>query len=159
MKLEEQEIFEIESLLDGLHLTKEAELMKKYIQHGQISTYDHVISVVHLSFYLNRRFHLGASDSELVRGAFLHDFYLYDWHENGYIGRFHGLHHPEIALKNATERYALSSVECNIIESHMWPLTLFSIPKCRAAFIVCLADKICSCYETVVRKNALRVNV
>ena len=155
MKLTARENSEVEDLLQGLHTTKEAELMKQYIQHGSISTYDQVISVVRLSFYLNRRFHLGAPDSELVRGAFLHDFYLYDWHQNSYFGRLHGLHHPEIALKNATERYTLSPVECNIIESHMWPLTLFAIPKCRAAFIVCLADKICSSYETIVRKKAL----
>ena len=71
MKLDEQELSEIELLLGGLEQTKEAALMKKYIQHGQISTYDHVISVVRLSFYLNRRFHLGASEAELVRGAFL----------------------------------------------------------------------------------------
>ncbi len=147
MRLTDQEINEIEHYLQGLHLTKEAELMKRFIQHGSISTYDHVLRVVRLSYYLNRHFHLGASDAELVRGAFLHDFYLYDWHENGYAGRFHGFHHPAIALKNAVRRYALTPVERNIIASHMWPLTLFTIPKSRAAFIVCLADKICSCGE------------
>ena len=121
--------------------------MKHFIQHGHISTYDHVLSVTRLSFYLNRRFHLGASDSELVRGAFLHDFFLYDWHNSQF-------HHPAVALKNAMQRYHLSPVEQNIIKSHMWPLTLFSIPKCRAALIVCLADKICSSYETIVRKRS-----
>lgn len=153
MKLTPQEQSEIKELLNGMDMTKEAALMKKYIQHGSVSTYDHVISVVRLSFYMNRRFHLGAADSDLVRGAFLHDFYLYDWHENGYPGRLHGLHHPAIALKNASERYSLSSTERNIIESHMWPLTLFTFPKCREAAIVCIADKICSSYETVVRKR------
>ena len=147
MRLTDQEITEIEHYLQGLHLTKEAELMKRFIQHGSISTYDHVLRVVRLSYYLNRHFHLGAPDAELVRGAFLHDFYLYDWHENGYAGRLHGFHHPAIALKNAMRRYALTPVERNIIASHMWPLTLFAIPKSRAAFIVCLADKICSCGE------------
>lgn len=154
MKLTNQETAEIEKLLHGLNTTKEAGLMKKYIQHGQISTYEHVMSVVRLSFYLNRRFHLGASDAQLVRGAFLHDFYLYDWHENGYPGRLHGLHHPAIALKNAMQRYKLTPAERNIIESHMWPLTPFAIPKCRAAFIVCLADKICSAYETIARSKS-----
>lgn len=154
MKLTNQEISEIKHLLHGLQLTEEAEHMKQYIQHGQISTYDHVISVVKLSFYLNRHLHLGAPDAELVRGAFLHDFYLYDWHENGYPGRLHGFHHPAIALENAMQRYALTKTERNIIESHMWPLTLRKIPKCRAAFIVCLADKICSSYETIVRKKS-----
>lgn len=155
MKLTDQEILEIKSLLHGLNLTKEAERMKHYIQHGQISTYDHVISVVRFSFYLNRHFHLGAPEKELVRGAFLHDFYLYDWHENGYPGRLHGLHHPAIALENAMQRYTLTKTERNIIESHMWPLTLRKFPKCRAAMIVCFADKICSSYETIIRKRSL----
>lgn len=154
MKLTTQEASDIERLLGGLHLTKEAECMKHYIQHGRISTYSHVMSVVRLSFYLNRHFHLGAPEAELVRGAFLHDFYLYDWHQNGYPGRLHGFHHPAIALENAVRRYPLTLTERNIIESHMWPLTFRKIPKCRAAFIVCLTDKICSSYETIVRKKS-----
>lgn len=154
MRLTTNEISEIRNLLHGLNLTKEAELMKHYIQHGHISTYDHVASVTRLSFYLNRRFHLGAPDSELVRGAFLHDFYLYDWHNSASHERLHGFHHPAIALKNAMKRYQLSPVEQNIIKSHMWPLTLFSFPKCRAALIVCLTDKICSAYETIVWKKS-----
>ena len=127
--------------------------MKRFIQHGRISTYEHVLSVTRFSFYLNRRLHLGASDSELVRGAFLHDFYLYDWHISDSHERLHGFHHPSVALKNAMRLYTLSPVEQNIIQSHMLPLTLFSLPRCRAAVIVCLADKICSTYETLVRSN------
>lgn len=153
MRLTRKEISEIRNHLHGLNLTKEAELMKHFIQHGRISTYEHAASVTRLSFYLNRRLHLGAPDSELVRGAFLHDFYLYDWHDSTSHERLHGFHHPAVALKNAMQRYTLSPVEQNIIKSHMWPLTLFSVPKCRAAAIVCLADKICSAYETVMRKR------
>ncbi len=154
MKLTFKEICEINELLHGLNRTKEAQLMKHFIQHGHISTYDHVISVTRLSFYLNRRLHLGAVDSELVRGAFLHDFYLYDWHNSDSHEPLHGFHHPAAALKNAMRRYKLSPVEQNIIKSHMWPLTLFSVPKCRAALIVCLADKICSSYETIFRQKS-----
>ncbi len=156
MKLTIQEEKEISRLLDGLLRTKESNQMKQYIQHGRISTYDHVISVVRLSLYLNHRFHLGAPDPDLVRGAFLHDFFLYDWHEKAHLGRLHGLRHPKIALKNASQLYDLTPIECNIIESHMWPLTLFTFPKCRAAFIICLADKICSTYETVVRTKCFQ---
>ncbi len=156
MKLTRQEQKEIHRHLHGLLHTPQSALMKRCIQHGTISTYDHVLSVVRLSYYLNRRLHLGASSRELVRGAFLHDFYLYDWHENGYIGRLHGLHHPAIALKNASAHYTLTPVERNIIESHMWPLTLFHFPKCRAALIVCIADKICSSYEVIFHTKCLR---
>lgn len=157
IKLTRQEQLDIKRLLQRLPSTEEAGRMKRYIQHGRISTYDHVLSVVRLSYYLNRHFHLGARDAELVRGAFLHDFYLYDWHEGGYPGRLHGLHHPAIALENAMRLYPLTDVEQNIIESHMWPLTLRKIPRCRAAWIVCVADKICSAYETVVRNKSFPI--
>ena len=153
MRLTKKELSEIRKHLRGLNLTEEAQLMKRFIQHGRISTYEHVLSVTRFSFYLNRRLHLGASDSELVRGAFLHDFYLYDWHISDSHERLHGFHHPSVALKNAMRLYTLSPVEQNIIQSHMWPLTLFSLPRCRAAVIVCLADKICSTYETLIRSN------
>ena len=153
MRLTPQENREIRTYLRGLLGTEETAIMKRCIQHGRISTYDHVKSVVRLSFYLNNRLHLGAPKRELVRGAFLHDFYLYDWHENGYLGRLHGLHHPAIALKNASARYHLTPTECNIIASHMWPLTLLHMPKCRAAAIVCVADKLCSTYEVVFRNE------
>lgn len=153
MKLTPQENREIRSYLCGLLHTEETALMKRCIQHGRVSTYDHVKSVVRLSFYLNSRLHLDAPKKDLVRGAFLHDFYLYDWHENGYPGRLHGLHHPAIALDNASARYELTLAERNIIESHMWPLTLRHIPKCRAAAIVCLADKLCSAYEVIFYRS------
>lgn len=156
MKLTSKEYKEIQNYLCGLTGTKEASLMKRYIQHGRISTYEHVLSVVQLAYYLNHRLHIGACDSELVRGAFLHDFYLYDWHKNGYIGRLHGLHHPAIASKNASMRYTLTPVEQNIIESHMWPLTLFKMPKSRAAFLVCIADKICSSYEVIKKTKSIK---
>ena len=155
MRLTRQENTEIRRYLQGLRGTKEAALMKRYIQHGKVSTYEHVISVACLSYCINKRLRLGAPGAELVRGAFLHDFYLYDWHENGYPGRLHGFRHPAVAWKEALRRYRLRPVEQNIILSHMWPLTLFAFPRSRAACIVCLADKICSAYEVIRKERPL----
>ena len=42
MRLTVHELSEIEGYLQGMHLTEEAECMKRFIQHGSISTYDHV---------------------------------------------------------------------------------------------------------------------
>ena len=156
MRLTRRENLEIGKYLQGLRGTKEAALMRRCIQHGRISTYEHVVCVARLSFYINRRLRLGAPDAELVRGAFLHDFYLYDWHENGYPGRLHGFRHPAIAWRKALRRYRLTPIEHNIILSHMWPLTFFSFPRSRAALIVCLADKICSAYEVIVQSRSIR---
>ena len=59
MRLTKKELSEIRKHLRGLNLTEEAQLMKRFIQHGRISTYEHVLSVTRFSFYLNRRLHLG----------------------------------------------------------------------------------------------------
>lgn len=144
------------SLIRDLTETEEAREMKTFIQHGQISTFDHVLSVACVSYYLNLRFRLGADERSLVRGAFLHDFYLYDWHKNSYPMRFHGFRHPFLALENAQRLFTLNKKEKNIIASHMWPLTIWELPKCREAAIVCAADKFCSSYETILRTSSIK---
>jgi uncharacterized protein len=125
--------------------------MKNYIQHGKITTFEHVEFVAKTAFTLNRKLHLKCDEESLVRGAFLHDFYLYDWHKNESFN-FHGLKHHKIALKNANKYFSLTKKEKNIIKSHMWPLTIFSLPLCKEAVIVCLSDKYCALYETIFKR-------
>ena len=55
--------------------------MREFIQHGDVTTYQHCKNVVLVSCWLNHRLHLGADETSLAVGAFLHDFYLYDWHK------------------------------------------------------------------------------
>ena len=121
--------------------------LKNFVQHGNISTYTHSIRVAKRSFDLARRFKLNINEKELLKGALLHDYFLYDWHVHG--DKLHGYHHPHIALKNAGRDFGLTRKEKNIIKSHMWPLTLTHIPKSKEAVLVCIADKICSVEETL----------
>ena len=37
----------------------------------------------------------------LIRGALLHDYFLYDWHDKNKPAKFHGFTHPKIAFENA----------------------------------------------------------
>ncbi|MBO6137637.1 MAG: HD domain-containing protein [Lachnospiraceae bacterium] len=123
--------------------------MKKYIQHSDISTFTHCLRVARKSLILARRFNWGVNREALIRGAMLHDYFLYDWHTKG--DGLHGFHHPFIAAKNARRDFALNDLEYEIIRSHMWPLTLLHFPKSREAFLVSLADKICSADEVISR--------
>ena len=125
--------------------------MHGFVQHGKTSTYQHCMNVVKLSFWLNKHLHLSANERELLIGALLHDFYLYDWHEKSTWHRWHGFRHPSRASRNAKRRFHIGAKEENIIKSHMWPLIPWQIPKSREAVIVCLADKCCSLYETTAR--------
>ena len=121
--------------------------LKEYTQHGNISTYTHCLRVARKSHDLARKLHIRVNEKEMLKGAMLHDYFLYDWHDHG--DKLHGYHHPHIALKNAKQDFGLTKREQNIIKSHMWPLTLTHIPRCREAVLVCIADKLCSLEETV----------
>ena len=85
----------------------EVQRMREFIQHGDVTTYQHCKNVVLVSFWLNRRFHLGADETSLAVGAFLHDFYLYDWHKHSSfrglrrLFEMHGFAHPGSACVNA----------------------------------------------------------
>lgn len=93
----------------------------------------------HSGFNIHLRAH--ADEASLVKGAFLHDFYLYDWHNCSNITHWHGFKHPRIARYNAEVVFALTDKEKDIIQSHMWPLTPTDIPHSREAALVCMADK------------------
>ena len=137
----------------------EVQRMREFIQHGDVTTYQHCKNVVLVSFWLNRRFHLGADETSLAVGAFLHDFYLYDWHKRSSfrglrrLFEMHGFAHPGSACVNAERCFAITRKEQNIISSHMWPLTFRHVPTCREAVIVCLADKYCAGLESMFQRT------
>lgn len=153
--LTEEELKCLAAYLDGWADTADALRMRQYIQHGCVTTYEHCMRVAAISFWLNRRLNLGCDEVSLVRGAFLHDFYLYDWHEPYPEAGLHGFSHPAIALANAEQRYTLNDRERNVIRSHMWPLTLLTPPRCREAAVVCVADKMSSATETLFERQRM----
>lgn len=126
--------------------------MRNYIQHGDTSTFIHCITVAYFSYLLARRlrriirFDLDAKS--LIRGALLHDFYLYDWHIPHESHKLHGFRHPVFALNNSRKYFKLNKIEEDIIEKHMWPLTFTRVPRFKEAFLVCMIDKYCSLAET-----------
>ncbi len=123
---------------------------KGYIQHGNMTVNQHCMDVAKCSLVISDKLHISCNRRELIRGALLHDYFLYDWH----IGdarkpqNLHGFYHPGIALRNASKEYELTDRERDIIAKHMWPLTISKMPMCREAWIVTTADKWCSLLET-----------
>ena len=146
------DIDRIDKILCGIDGTDKVNEMKKYIQHGQISTYDHCMSVVKCSYKINKRLKLKANEDTLLKGAMLHDFYLYDWHEDSDDHKWHGYHHAEAASRNAKKYFDVDEKTMHVIYSHMWPLNITRVPKSREAWIVCMADKYCSIVETLFKR-------
>lgn len=132
-------------------LVKEGQLqmMNQYIQHGTITTLDHSLMVAYYSLLVVRILHLHADEISLIRGALLHDYFLYDWHEHESWHRFHGFRHPGFALQNARKHYQLNKIEEEIIRKHMWPLTIIP-PTCREAWIVNAVDTFSTIVEVIM---------
>jgi uncharacterized protein len=141
------------SHIGDLDAHPDMQISRGFIQHGQTTVYEHSVAVALHSLRLAKRLRVfGFNERELARGAFLHDFFLYDWHNESY-GNLHGFRHPQIALGNAKDRFTLTEGEEKIILCHMWPLTLLTIPTSREAWLVCAVDKYCSVLETVKRRG------
>ena len=122
---------------------------KEYIQHGNMTVNHHSMNVAKYSIAISEKLHIPCKKDELIRGALLHDYFLYDWHIGDYAKphKLHGFYHPGRALRNAKKEYQLTPREQDIIKKHMWPLTIVP-PMCREAWIVTTADKWCSLMET-----------
>lgn len=134
--------------IQNLNACSRFPLSASFIQHGSQSVYDHSVSVARTCCRLAERFHLRVDYRSMIRGALLHDYFLYDWHEKAKWHRWHGFRHPYTAWKNAKVDFRINRRETNIILRHMFPLTPIP-PTCREGWLVCIADKICAMEEVV----------
>ncbi len=127
---------------------------KQFLQHGGVSCYEHSVNVAKRSLAIAEAFSLTVDERSMIRGALLHDYFLYDWHSKDHP-RLHGIYHAEKALRNASAEFSLNAKEKNIIRRHMFPLNLCP-PRYREAWIVCLSDKLCAMDETLTALHAFQ---
>lgn len=129
--------------------------MENYRQHGDINCLEHSLHVSYNSYLISRR--LGLDYRSAARGGLLHDFFLYDWHAAKPYQGLHGFMHPCVAVQNADKYFCLNELEKEIIQKHMWPLTI-TPPRYKEAYVVVFADKYCAFMEIskLVKKRNLR---
>ena len=125
---------------------------KKYMQHGKTSVYTHIMNVCDMSVSIALKLKLKVDMKSLVRGSLLHDYFLYDWHENDKSHSLHGFKHAKTACDNAKRDFGINKIEENMILSHMFPLNL-KLPKYKESLVLTLSDKICAVKETFNRKK------
>ena len=74
-------------LLYGEDILKSERMIteKDFIQHGSISCYDHSLNVAKKSLIIAGflLIFIKINEKSLIRGALLHDYFLYDWHKSG----------------------------------------------------------------------------
>ncbi len=96
---------------------------KNFIQHGDTTVYEHVISVAKKSIEVAEKYNFDVDMDSMIRGALLHDYFLYDWHDGKRERCIHGFTHPMKAYRNAKSELKLNRIERDIIVKHMFPLT------------------------------------
>ena len=121
---------------------------KDFMQHGTTSVYEHSIYVATTCVKIARKFKFKVNVESLVKGALLHDYFLYDWHVSDKSHRLHGFTHPRASWRNAKRDFGLNEIEENMILSHMFPMGP-KLPKYKESWILTLADKYCATRETL----------
>ena len=122
------------------------ELEKNFTQHRGTTVYEHSIGVAYMSYRLASFLPFSFREDALIKGALLHDYFLYDWHVKDPSHKWHGFCHPKIAKEKAESDFGLTKVEANIICRHMFPLTPIP-PRYKESFLVSIMDKICAVCE------------
>ena len=103
---------------------RDMQALRTFHQHGVISRYEHCLSVCYIALRLADKWHVDVDRRSMVRGALLHDFFMYDGHDPGNLRLLHGFTHAKEALSNARKQFELNEVECDVIQKHMFPLNI-----------------------------------
>lgn len=136
---------EFQEIIKDIIENEEFQKTKHYRVHGNTSLYAHCYSVSYFVYLICKRKKLDYKSA--ARGAMLHDFYLYDWKNKNSHPRPHAFTHPFTAYKTAKRQFKLNWMEKDMILSHMWPVTFFTIPLCYEGFILTCVDKSCAFHE------------
>lgn len=130
------------SLIRDIAHSEEFRKMRGYRHHIKGTLYKHSLKVAYLCYVHHKKFRLKSDITDFVRGAILHDYYLYDLHGDGEVHKLHWFKHPKRALQNAIRRYPmLTKTQQDMIKNHMFPLTLVP-PSTKEGWIVCFYDKV-----------------
>ena len=137
---------EFRSMIRPTVTRKVYQRMKHIRHHLRGNLYEHSIKVAYLCYRCHRACRMCGDRTELVQGALLHDFYLYDPHaEKGYAR--HWVAHPRRALCNAQRYYGpLTAAQRDMIERHMFPVTPLP-PRTPYGWMICLCDKLAAVHD------------
>lgn len=123
---------------------------KTYRHHGDISVYEHSVSVSKKAYEVARKINIQFgkqvfNEVDVAVGGILHDFYYNDYTKDKTKKPFfkqHGFVHAGEALENSKKyfpNYLNKRIE-NIILRHMFPLNIIP-PKYKEAWLITMVDK------------------
>ncbi|MBQ8182248.1 MAG: HD domain-containing protein [Ruminococcus sp.] len=136
--------------------------LKNITHHISTTRFQHCLNVSYYSYIVCKKLNLNAHSA--ARAGLLHDLFFYDRKAYNSIrakGQVsHSRLHSFIAAENASKLINITDMERDIIEKHMWPVTL-KLPKYRESYVICFVDKYCAVIEFFspkFRKYSLRLS-
>ncbi len=131
----------------------ELEQLKDITHHISTTRFQHCLNVSYYSYIVCKKFRLNARSA--ARAGLLHDLFYYDRKEYNAMrekGQFsHSRMHSVIALRNAEQLTDITPLERDIIEKHMFPMTI-KLPKYKESYVITIIDKYCAVLEFCIPK-------
>ncbi len=133
-------------LIADLLKRSEVQALRNYRHHIRTTRFQHSLNVAYYSYLLCRLLRLDAASA--ARAGLLHDLYHYDTRHfiKSRPATRHSKHHPVVALENAGRLIHMTAKERDMIEKHMWPVTL-RFPRYAESYVLTFVDKYCAVIE------------
>lgn len=131
--------------------SEQVQELRTITHHVSTTRFQHCVNVSYYSYMLCRKLKLNARSA--ARAGLLHDLFYYDRREynssrtKGQAS--HSMNHAMLASANAAEITEISSLERDMIEKHMWPVTR-PLPSYKETYIITIIDKYCAVLEFCV---------
>lgn len=135
---------------------RDMQALRTFPQHGTVLRYEHCLAVCYIALRLADKWRVRVDRRSMVRGALLHDFFMYNWNDPASMRPLHGFTHAREALCNAQKQFELNEIERDVIKKHMFPLNI-ALPRYRETALVSAADKISAVMELLHSARALRI--
>ena len=135
--------YEYFNLIDDIMKNEKFKKIEKCMHHG-LSRMDHSLRVSYFSYKIAKKLKLDFVSC--ARAGLLHDFFVQE-DLTEFEQKISMFVHHTVALDNSCKYFDISNKEKNIIVSHMFPVTLFKIPKYFESYLVSMVDKIVAVYD------------
>ena len=150
--LTKEEKEKLERLYQSLAKDEKILRLKDIQMHRGSNCYIHSFKVAKVAVHRVMN-HKGYNLENVILGAILHDYYLYDWRVDHSKKKKHGRRHPLIAEENAKRDFNISPEVSEIIKCHMWPLTPHLFPKSKEAKLINYVDDVVATREALTSRR------
>lgn len=153
-KMSLKQTYEFDQIVNDIIENDKFKELKHELHHG-ISRYEHSMRVAKITYRISKKCNLDYE--RITRAALLHDFFT-DEDTVEYNTKETLKKHPMVASINAKKYFDIDTMQENIIETHMFPITK-ELPKYAGSWVVTSADKLVAAHEMYRYKAQMAIGI